>query len=427
MVLAECTVAMLFPSQLLPPASEAQIRPEGTADKRAEKPSVAVRPREATDEFAALFAALACPAQSAPATMAAPVESGDDTLKADGCAAAVADAAPDAALPSEPFIALSDPPASAALPAPAAQIGSDAPPPTSVDAAGAATPGPSGQPSGGPDGLIVATDGQAGPAQRPTADMPVQVIIRAAGTPPETGARGAKTDVPDAAATSFENAVDRHRGGDPVTGSTVPEDNRGDAKDGGNGTGKSTQQGTARAADAALAGADATSAASLPPHQKATEGQSIPGAPAAADRATSSGHHVAELIRHSLPQVADAARHGGHGTVEIALSPEELGHVRLAIQSDDGTMATVRLSADRHETLDLMRRHVELLAQDMRDLGFRDISFSFQHGPQRGPSDFNGGPSPSLSHSDHAPGPDGQSGVPASPARYAGGGLDLRL
>ena len=34
---------------------------------------------------------------------------------------------------------------------------------------------------------------------------------------------------------------------------------------------------------------------------------------------------------------------------------------------------------DRPETIDLMRRHIDQLAQDFRDLGFSDLSFSFGH------------------------------------------------
>ncbi|MBL4556368.1 MAG: flagellar hook-length control protein FliK [Rhodobacteraceae bacterium] len=38
---------------------------------------------------------------------------------------------------------------------------------------------------------------------------------------------------------------------------------------------------------------------------------------------------------------------------------------------------TLTVNADRPETLDLMRRHIDTLAQDFAALGYRDLSFSF--------------------------------------------------
>lgn len=86
----------------------------------------------------------------------------------------------------------------------------------------------------------------------------------------------------------------------------------------------------------------------------------------------------AEIVRQNIQHIAEATRHLDRGTIEITLSPEELGHVRLTVKSHDITGATVVLQADRPETLDLMRRHVDLLAQDMREFGYRELTFAFQ-------------------------------------------------
>ena len=91
-----------------------------------------------------------------------------------------------------------------------------------------------------------------------------------------------------------------------------------------------------------------------------------------------------EILRQNIRHIAETTRHLDRGTIEITLSPEELGHVRLTVKSHDITGTTVVLQADRPETLDLMRRHVELLAQDMRDFGYRELTFTFQ---DRRPSD----------------------------------------
>jgi hypothetical protein len=86
----------------------------------------------------------------------------------------------------------------------------------------------------------------------------------------------------------------------------------------------------------------------------------------------------AEIKRQNIRHIAEAAHQINRGTVEVTLTPEDLGQVRLTIKSHDANGATVILQADRPETLDLMRRHVELLAQDMRDLGYEELSFTFQ-------------------------------------------------
>ncbi|MCY1128712.1 flagellar hook-length control protein FliK [Frigidibacter sp. RF13] len=72
------------------------------------------------------------------------------------------------------------------------------------------------------------------------------------------------------------------------------------------------------------------------------------------------------------------------GPVEVTLSPEELGRVRMVLQGGEAGL-TLTLTAERPETLDLMRRHIDQLAQDLRDLGYRNLAFSFANeGGQRG-------------------------------------------
>lgn len=64
------------------------------------------------------------------------------------------------------------------------------------------------------------------------------------------------------------------------------------------------------------------------------------------------------------------------GAVEISLRPEELGRVRMVLSPDAGSM-TVTLTAERPETLDQMRRAIDTLAADLRDLGYAGLSFRF--------------------------------------------------
>lgn len=136
-----------------------------------------------------------------------------------------------------------------------------------------------------------------------------------------------------------------------------------------------------------------------------------------------------EILRQNIRHIAETTRHLDRGTIEITLSPEELGHVRLTVKSHDITGTTVVLQADRPETLDLMRRHVELLAQDMRDFGYRELTFAFQ---DRRPGDREA-PSVEGDRDDGAGGSSASGKVPGGTLTAASrpviqdGRLDIRL
>ena len=82
--------------------------------------------------------------------------------------------------------------------------------------------------------------------------------------------------------------------------------------------------------------------------------------------------HIARQLVEVLPQAT-------HRPVEIALSPQELGRVRMSIKTDDGAV-TVNILAERADTLDLMRRNIEQLGQSFRNMGYDQITFSFGQG-----------------------------------------------
>ncbi len=64
------------------------------------------------------------------------------------------------------------------------------------------------------------------------------------------------------------------------------------------------------------------------------------------------------------------------GPVEVVLNPEELGKVRFEIHQQ-GDQVKVVLVVERPETLELLRRHADQLAQEFRAAGFAGASFSF--------------------------------------------------
>jgi hypothetical protein len=87
----------------------------------------------------------------------------------------------------------------------------------------------------------------------------------------------------------------------------------------------------------------------------------------------------AQVARNVAVQLADIARLMPDQPVEITLDPEELGRVRMTLHATDGAML-VSLNVERPETADLLRRHIDTLAQDFRSMGYRDVAFEFNGG-----------------------------------------------
>lgn len=91
----------------------------------------------------------------------------------------------------------------------------------------------------------------------------------------------------------------------------------------------------------------------------------------------------ADVARSVGQQIAAGIAMQSDRPVELTLSPEELGRVRLTLQSAGDQTMVVSVQAERHETLDLMRRHIDSLTREFREMGYSDVSFSFsQHSDQ---------------------------------------------
>jgi hypothetical protein len=112
------------------------------------------------------------------------------------------------------------------------------------------------------------------------------------------------------------------------------------------------------------------------------------------------------------------------GSVEttLTLAPAELGQLSLQITTE-GDAVSVLFQAERPETLDLLRRHADLLLTDLRQAGIDNATLGFGGwGGGRSPGDA----SPRF-QSDQAD-PASASAAPAAHPRAAkAGGLDLRL
>lgn len=85
----------------------------------------------------------------------------------------------------------------------------------------------------------------------------------------------------------------------------------------------------------------------------------------------------AELPQHLSQAIAQVFQKAPDKPVEIALNPAELGRVRLVMSAHDAGI-TILVSAERGDTLDLMRRNIDELGRSLADIGFEDVSFAFE-------------------------------------------------
>ncbi|WP_192931169.1 flagellar hook-length control protein FliK [Gemmobacter serpentinus] len=68
--------------------------------------------------------------------------------------------------------------------------------------------------------------------------------------------------------------------------------------------------------------------------------------------------------------------------VEIRLDPQELGRVQITLETE-GDSLRLMITVDRPETLDLLRRHADILAQSLQDSGFKGAQLDFSGGQKQ--------------------------------------------
>ncbi|WP_299905941.1 flagellar hook-length control protein FliK [uncultured Paracoccus sp.] len=78
-------------------------------------------------------------------------------------------------------------------------------------------------------------------------------------------------------------------------------------------------------------------------------------------------------------QVGEAALRMQDDRIEIALSPEELGSVRLVLSRGEAG-AALTVWVERPEVLEMLRRHSDLLMGDLRNSGLGDANLAFRDG-----------------------------------------------
>ena len=126
----------------------------------------------------------------------------------------------------------------------------------------------------------------------------------------------------------------------------------------------------------------------------------------------------AQLLPHHA-----AAKTGG---VDVLLQPEELGHVKFHIQQH-GETVRILLSAERPETLDLLRRHSDQLLQEFRQSGFSQATLNFGQWGQQQRSPSPPAELAALFDADAAEAVSTPRPAAPTPAAPSGQGLNLRL
>lgn len=353
----EITPAMVISIQPQSPTAPAKDTTDGARARDVERDNSAA--------FAACFAGMAAPVPMPTASAGeSPAPDGaegkvalEQALAADGGETGLTSGVAEAGDPIDPIVKAK---AAASMPAEPGQSDlvtetsalsetGDAPDSVPPSAPPEAEPG-APAPEGGDAPAESASQGAAPPVRKTEDDKARAMIAELAELPADEGAR--QDTAPAAKGPPMQHTS---RSGDP---SFVPS----------------------MAGDAAMPGADSSGPSPTPLPSVAatlagTQSQHISDSPAPQDGPQ--GAAANDIGRQAAQSVAHAIRHMEGGSVEIALSPEELGHVRLLLRDYTTATPTVTLHADRAETLDLMRRHIDILAQDLRDMGYSDVSFSF--------------------------------------------------
>lgn len=124
-------------------------------------------------------------------------------------------------------------------------------------------------------------------------------------------------------------------------------------------------------------------------------------------------------------QIAIAVSKSDGGTIELALRPVELGETQISMEFEAERLV-VTVATERAETQDLMRRQIDDLAREFRDLGYRDVSFRFeQQTGQQGQSRQAQGAAQNMNQAETEP--DLFLETPAPRPTYVSGRLDIRL
>lgn len=130
------------------------------------------------------------------------------------------------------------------------------------------------------------------------------------------------------------------------------------------------------------------------------------------------------MVRDIAQQLAPVLRAVPGEFTEITLRPDELGRVQMRMSGQDGQIL-LQVIAERPETQDLMRRHIDMVERAFRELGYTDIAFEFSTSGQQ---KRQPGAEPPLAEADSAGDPAEEAPEPQpGPAHSATTRLDIRV
>lgn len=160
-------------------------------------------------------------------------------------------------------------------------------------------------------------------------------------------------------------------------------------------------------------------------------GNDAPGAARAPVTVQAQLQQAADTARNAAIQIAEVVRASGELAVELRLHPEELGRVQVTMSQDASGSLTVSLNVERADTLDLLRRNIDQLAAELRQLGYGSVGFSFHgEGGRDGRGSENGAPAQEAQGLAKSATPDKSDATPvAGPSVPAASGdtIDMRL
>jgi flagellar hook-length control protein FliK len=259
------------------------------------------------------------------------------------------------------------------------------------------------------------------PAQVPETDEPA---LDAGVAPPQPTASPAPTPRPDILSVSPKTGLPQPK---PITGepSLAPE------------MPEHPQTGMETAEPADVAAESTPSPAPLSAPQLNTTQTPMPqtAAPTVIDLPRVDASDLTPLTTPPVPterdvppvaqQVAIAVSKSEGGTIDLALRPVELGETQISMEFEAERLV-VTVATERPETQDLMRRQIDDLAREFRDLGYRDVSFRFeQQTGQQGQSRQAQGAAQNMNQAETEP--DLSLETPAPRPTYVSGRLDIRL
>jgi hypothetical protein len=123
----------------------------------------------------------------------------------------------------------------------------------------------------------------------------------------------------------------------------------------------------------------------------------------------------------AIGQVATAIEGATGRLVEIRLDPPELGRVQIQLNPIDGGVQALVL-AQRPETHELLRRHAEMLLQELADAGFGSVRLDFAAGGDTASHDH-----PPAADRRHAVAAPAITDIRPGPRHPTADGLDVRL